>query len=389
MANQCEKCGKTLRPGTNFCGFCGHVIGDSDGAVHLPGGVYSHQGPGDLSNQVDPCPHCGKINRPGVRFCSNCGKELAAGKSRSIPTPEGSPVQPKKKRRSRIVTLGFLFAAAVVVCGSVFLAAWGFGWLDRILLPETSTATPGSVADDLKETQVPDVRPTQTEVVESKNETATPTVTATEIPPSPTITKTLPPTMTFTPAPIPALMDDFDDTLDKWYSWTDRPGDVTSNIFPPSIKGNEYLDLVGFSYDKVGVTAIQTTTIASGLSIEFWAEVADNLLSPSLYFDWYPGFEPRNSWRIGPFFLVIDNDSVNFRYKSAGSDQECIAPSDGSAMKLYRIVFGPDWNVRISVGDDSSVEEICSVTIDKLPETVGRITFSGFGFIDSVRVFEP
>jgi len=389
MANQCEKCGKTIRPGTNFCGFCGHVIGDSEGAVHLPGGVYSHQGPGDLSQQVDPCPHCGKINRPGVKFCANCGKGLTTGKTKSSPPSGGTPVHPKKKRRSRIVTLGFLFAAAVVVCGSIFLAAWGFGWLDRIFLPETSTTTPGTVAQASTETEPSAMRATNTAAVESKDETATPTVTATEIPPSPTITKTLPPTKTFTPAPVPALMDDFNETLDKWYSWTDRPGDITSNIFPASIKGNEYLDLVGFNYDKVGVTAIQTTTIASGLSIDFRAEVVENFLNPSLFFDWYPGLEPRNPWRIGPFFLVIDSESVIFRYKSAGSDQECIVPSDGTVMKLYRIVFGPDWNVRISVGDDSGVEEICSVTIDKLPDTVGRITFSGFGFIDSVKVFEP
>jgi uncharacterized OB-fold protein len=390
MAKKCVNCGNQVRPGAKFCGICGFAIGDLDKSVHLPGSTASSKNKsGEVAKNANVCPHCRKVNRPGVRFCAHCGKALPLesslpGKGTFVET--GSQSQ---KRRSPILTLGLIAAALVVVCGSLFLAAWGFGWLDRILLPEKSTTTSQAVVQISTSTQLSPITSTSTIPLDDTNGTKTPTKTVTKVPPSPTITRTLPPSMTPTPEILPAFSDDFNGTLDQWYAWENRPGELTQNLFLPSIKGNEYLDLVGYGYDKVGVTALQTTTIASGVVIEFSAEVVENILEPKLYFDWYPGVEARQPYRIGPFFLVIDSSEAVFHYTNIGIDQECVMTSEGTGTKLYRIIIGSDWTINISIGDGADENEMCSVIIDELPDTVGRITFSGFGFIDNVKIFEP
>jgi hypothetical protein len=77
-----------------------------------------------------------------------------------------------------------------------------------------------------------------------------------------------------------------------------------------------------------------------------------------------------------------------FHYKNKDIDQECSASINGTGMRLYRIEFGPDWEVKVFM-DNGGLLEICSVTIDEPYDVVGKLTFSGFGLVDSIVVTGP
>jgi hypothetical protein len=148
----------------------------------------------------------------------------------------------------------------------------------------------------------------------------------------------------------------------------------------------DLLDIKSFPSDKVGVTAIQPVSLYLGLIIEFEVEV-DNTNNFSLDFDWYPGEETRPFYWLEPFYLEISSKEVIVHYLQNGSEVSCSIFLEDAGMKLYRIVFLTDWNVKMLI-DDGELGEACSVTIDPPSKLTGRITLSGWGLVDSVMVFE-
>jgi hypothetical protein len=386
MATPCPKCGKSIRQGAKFCGFCGHILGDPGTGQPLAAA------PPEQRSVGNPCPHCGKLNRQGVKFCASCGKGLAPLSAGSPPTPPPSPgpVRPSKPKRSRLVTFGFLAAVAVVVCGSLFGIAWGTGLLDGIL-PEKTPAGPEVASGDTG-TLVPTTTDSQTlapiiTTAATLLDTPTPTETLVVFTPTQQPTETPLPTITNTPEPNILLKDDFNGDLGLWEGWSQRPLSILDGIFPAEISLGEYLEMMGMDYKAVGVTSIQTVTLESGLVIDFSAE-ADNYFNPSIYLDWNPGIESRQPFRIGPLYLEVNNTEVVFHYKNKDIDQECSASINGTGMRLYRIEFGPDWEVKVFM-DNGGLLEICSVTIDEPYDVVGKLTFSGFGLVDSIVVTGP
>jgi len=391
MANQCPNCGKSIRPGAKFCGFCGHVIGqaksDAPQAAPKPAAGAPPEVMQSAATQVKGaaslCPHCGKPNRPGVKFCASCGKQLAASAPPPAPSPQTPPPAPTSgRKRSRLVTIGFLVGVLMIVCISLFGIAWGFGWLEKIFPSDTTptaedTIEESPMAEDVLTPSLT-IEPEQIQTEASEpTQTDTPTITL-----SPTETST--PTLTSTPSPETVFIDDFTGGLEQWETWANQP---VSSILPAETILGELLDLKGFNYDKVGVTAIQTITLVAGMAIDFEAEV-DNPLNSALFFDWYPGAELRKPNSIGPFYLVIDNEKATFNYQIDGVDSECSVILSDSSMRLYRIEFGADWLVKVYF-EDSQLHEICSITIDEPENFEGHITFSGFGLVDSIIVTKP
>jgi hypothetical protein len=291
-----------------------------------------------------------------------------------------------------VVTIGFLAVIGVVVCGSLFGIAWATGLLDGILLipPATETAVADTGAVDLggADTQTPVQVPTDT--VESIVDvpTDTPVSTETEVPPTETPTETpLPsdtPLPTATSTPVALFLEDFTGGLDQWETWESR---LVNGLIPAQIILGEMLDVKGFFYDRVGATANQPIDLVPGLVIEFEAEVT-NPGGWSLYFDWYPGEVRRPTGLIGPLSLEISPTEAELKYIEAGSERDCGIDMDDTEMKLFRIEFGPDWEVAVYY-DDGELTEICTVTIDPPANTVGRITFSGWGWVDSIVIMEP
>lgn len=385
MASQCPNCGKPVRSGAKFCGFCGHVLSKADPGMVAPdaipqaGQTPPRQTPG--SNAAlggNPCPHCGKNNRPGVKFCASCGKQLAPVVQPAAPPPSPSiPETAPLRKRPRYITVLFLVGVLVIVCASLAGIAYGFGWVDRFFPTDTPTATV-ALMEDLTETpidftQTPSLTPESTE-------TGTPTSTITP-------SQTPQPTITQTPTPEVVFEDDYKDDLDQWEPWENRPGGIASDLLPPETVLGDFLDLKGLSYDKVGVTSVQTVTLASGMVIEFEAEV-DNALNAPLYFDWYPGEEVRPYNDLGSFYLEIDDTEVIFHYQHDGNDVECQVALQAAAARIYQIQFLPNWEVILSVGD-GKLEEVCRAFIDEPDPLFGRITFSGFGLVDRISITLP
>ena len=160
--------------------------------------------------------------------------------------------------------------------------------------------------------------------------------------------------------------------------------DMDTEILPPQIILNEYLDLKGIDYDQVGVTSVQTVTLVSGLVVEFEAEV-DNPINASLYLDWFPGNDLRSPDQLGPIYLEIKGTEVVFYYIYEGNEMECRVPFQDPLLRTYRILFGSDWEVVLSVGDEN-LEEVCRRFIDQPGQLFGRITLSGFGLVDRITI---
>ncbi len=382
MTNECPKCGKPVRLGARYCGFCGYMLNKADPGVKKPADLSQagrtspkHQQPPEVSLGFTTCPYCGKANRPGVKFCASCGKQLTP-----VPPPPAPPSLPLKKdkipkgKRPRIVSLGFLVGWFVIICASLVAIAYRFGFLDTILPSETFT-----------EVAVGNETITNTPIESTQTPSSTPEPTRTETPTS-TITpsETSAPTITNTPTPKVVFEDDFTQGLEKWQTWENRPVDIGEGLLPPQIILDQFLDLKGFNYDEVGVTSILTFTLVSGMVIEFEAEV-DNPLTEPLYFDWYPGDESRPLDELGPIFLEINNTEAIFHYQSNGNEIDCPVPLHDPTMRTYRISFGQDWKVTFFIGSNE-IDEVCKGVIDQPDQLFGRITFSGFGLIDRIAI---
>ena len=382
MASECPNCGKPIRPHARFCGFCGYYLqgADVDAAKK---GEFSQLGqtkpkqqtaPGTTPNTIS-CPYCGKINRPGVKFCAGCGRQLAPERASQVASsPVSLDKKPTRVKGSRIVRFGVFLGVFIIICVSLFFIAYSFGYLDTIFPSSTATAVvigvtePTNTPVEFTQTPSPTQEPTNT---------TTPTSTS-----SPT--ETLPPTATSTPTPKILFEDQFNQDLGNWQSWENPSLDMDTDILQPQIILNEYLDLKGMDYDKIGVTSVQTITLVSGLVIEFDAEV-DNPVNASLYLDWSPGNDPRSSDQLGPIYLEIKDNEVVFHYKNDGNDMECPVPLHDPLLRTYRILFGSDWEVVLSVGDEN-LEEVCRRIIDQPEQLFGRITFSGFGVVDRITI---
>jgi hypothetical protein len=281
------------------------------------------------------------------------------------------------------VTFGFLVGLVVVICVSLIGIAYGFGGIDWVksMLNPSATPTPVEEVSEVEEPQDPTLTPTASSAETFVEETATLEPTQAENTPTSTPTETPTPTVTSSPEPVVSFIDDFTGDLGMWDVWDNRL--ILPDMVPPQIIAGEYLNISGLDSDKVGVTTIQRITLSSEMTIEFEAEV-DNFPNHFLYLDWYPGEEVRPENQLGPFYLVISNTEVVFHFRSDGNDEECPVTMLDASMKLYRIDFSPGWEVNLFIDDE--LQDECSFAIDEPENLEGRITFSGWGLVDSIII---
>lgn len=312
----CPNCGKPLRPGSRFCGSCGHVISSGTSAGQAAGqpaarppvapqpAAVQPQAAAQLSGP--PCPHCGKPLRPGAKFCNNCGKSIApsgpvadstpppkpalsrtpaqktpaSGLSASTSPattlpPVARPVSPAKRPPRTGLRIGII-AVALVLCVAVVgggtLALDYFGVLPLGIISK-ATQTEVAVATTAETTLEPPVTteappPTKEQVQEASPTPVTPTleqVTATE--PSPTITPTVKPEETT----LRVLLDDHFASTDistNWNAWGSPRPRVNAKVSPP------YLELTsGDRADAAGVTTFVDVPYKPLVLIEFDASL--------------------------------------------------------------------------------------------------------------------
>ena len=65
----CPQCGSPLKPGTLFCGRCGHRLETEN---------VEEEALKTEEKSGDACPSCGNPLRPGITFCGKCGHRLGA-----------------------------------------------------------------------------------------------------------------------------------------------------------------------------------------------------------------------------------------------------------------------------------------------------------------------
>jgi hypothetical protein len=268
----------------------------------------------------------------------------------------------------------------IIVCASLAGIAYGFGLMDSLvemIFPKPTLTDTVAIAAE-PETLMPASVTFTPSVTFEPTDTEIPTATSAD-------TETQMPTLTTTPTPKVIFEDDFKNDLLQWETWENLRESSTTASWPAETILGEYLEIRGLGYDEVGVTSVQTVTLSPDLVIDF-AAVVDTTSTASLYFDWHPGVDIRPPESIGPFYLVIDNANVRFRYQ--GDEDECDTLLPESTMNHFRIEFGPEWEVTISVGN-GEIKEVCSVVIGEPEVLEGHISFSGFGFVDSISIMVP
>jgi predicted amidophosphoribosyltransferase len=76
----CPQCGASLRPGVQFCGKCGHSLGEEEDEA-------AEAEPVAEETVGEQCPECGQSLREGVQFCGKCGHRLGQAEE-GAPEPE-------------------------------------------------------------------------------------------------------------------------------------------------------------------------------------------------------------------------------------------------------------------------------------------------------------
>lgn len=395
MTNACPHCGKPLRPGARFCGSCGKTLQESK--VTPP-----------TQSEKTTCPHCGKPVRPDAKFCPSCGQSIpvaAAAVAAATPPEEGdstqpeqqlppsseppppdadsSPAPPPKPFFSRYwwVILLVLLICVILIPGGIIYSLDPFDWratetpTATATVPESPilTGTEEEIASTQTETPVdtpapPTEEPTSEPSATPEPETETPTPEATE---------TQETTVTATQEVI--LDEDFEgDLQENWAVWG---APIPKTIGAP---GQRALDLDA-DPRAAGITSKEIITVAPRLEIKFNAALkeisADNILT----FDWDPGTESRNpDERDIPGLIHIQIDENGAKLVIISDGQECTQELNVDENHEYAIIFEQNRNVTFRIDN----EQICMLQIQIRPDTDGRISFSGRGWIVSVIVGE-
>jgi len=175
------------------------------------------------------------------------------------------------------------------------------------------------------------------------------------------------------------LDEDFEgDLQENWFVW----GDPLPTTF--GAPGQRALNLDA-DPRAAGITSKEIVTVAPGLEIKFNAALkeisADNILT----FDWDSGTESRNpDEKDFPGSIHIQIDENGAKLASISDGQECTQELNVYENHEYAIIFEQNRNVTFHIDN----EQICMLQIQIRPDTDGRISFSGRGWVVSVTVGE-
>ncbi len=427
MINNCPNCGKPVRPGAKFCGSCGFTISPSLPAP--PGGTPPVQKAPPVQNatprveQPSPaeplppgtiaCPHCGKPVRQQARFCTSCGKAIAPATppparipppaSPPPPIPSGGPSlqpaqpspRPVQAQRPRLNLRPFLrkywiwLVILILILGvgiplGIYALTRGDGgseaaatFTEMPIALVTDTFTPTAM---LTETPTPTLEPTGTPTgtpAPTLTQTVTsptdlPSPTATQVPPSSTPTQPAP-SATSTPAPL--VDENFSQLLDQnWAAW---------GVPIPLVSSEGWLELGSVNAGDAGVSSKALVELKPGTTIQFRARVTDPASSVGIALDWDAGEgvrlpnSPPGSIRVqiaaGQIKLLIPQNPTT-----------CQQTLADAGSRVYEVRIGEGGRVFLFV----DAREACSL-VDTLPVGVGRISFSGIGWVDDVKVIAP
>ena len=443
----CPKCGKPLRPGARFCGSCGANL---PAAPARPAGTPAAQPapaaaqPAAPEPDSSPCPKCGKPIRSGARYCSHCGyerpDEVNSAASQTVRTarddthathttvpavspPPHAPLQPAALPPSPAAPAGrspaqrylpWLAVAGVLLCvlavasGGLYLAD-PFGWFGTATpLAEAPTATSAATASAPQAPPLPAAtQPALVQPVETQPAVAAPPSQppATALPvllPSSEATVTLQPTLepvlptgtlpvsipvTLPPAAAPLLTtlveDYFDGELNvNWLAW--------GSPWPTIDSGPTDSWLVVKSVEDPwsgGVTSKFDMPVKPGTELLFSASLDKIFREAPLYLDWAPkGAEPGpQNPAPGVLHLEIYKDKLAMQNPPSG--QTCLQTGDGRSIHTYLLRFTEAGGVGLYV--DGSPDPLCELPDLGVKPRVGKITFTGAGWVTYLKVSVP
>ncbi len=366
----CSNCGRPLRPGARFCGHCGTPVPVSPPAPS--------EAPVATGGEV--CPHCGKPVRPGAKFCNSCGKPITpaapppspAAVKGPISKPVAQPPSPRTKPAQKkwwLVVLIVLLVFCVIVAGgaAIVYIQDPFGWL-RTMTP--TQTVPESQATPATETLTPTISPT------SETTPAPDTPATTELPSSP---ETASETPSQTTAPQFIFREDFETPLtENWHLW--------GSPFPQLRTGfsDRYMELLGEIPGTSGVASKLLIQLTPGTVIEFEARLVEDIPQSVIVFQWNPG-EQKAQPIDRPGILQLTVDRRLLILETAMTQERCELPINGLVVHTYQLTFGDGGGVTVIV--DFNPAQSCQVANIGIVPVDGRISFSGRGWVSSVKVY--
>lgn len=372
----CPNCGKPLRPGARFCGHCGSPVPVSPPA--------SAGAPPATSENV--CPHCGKPLRAGAKFCNHCGKPVAAapappGEAIAPPPPAArgpisKPVAPMAPARAKTgrkkwwligVVLLLVFCVVVVGGGAYVYLQDPFGWI-RTMTPtlEITETQPAPTV----ETLTPTASATSGILPVSETPASSETLPATE-------TQIIPPTQTSEPQII--FREDFEAPLtENWHLWG-SPLPLLRTGF-----SDRYMELLSESPGTSGVASKLLIQLIPGTVIEFEARLVEDTPKSLIVFQWNPGLDKAQP-RDRPGVLQLTIERTRLVLETAMTQGRCELPMDGLVVHTFQLEFFEGGAVEVIV--DFAPAQSCRVENIGIVPVDGRISFSGRGWVSSVKVY--
>lgn len=351
------------------------------------------------------CPNCSKPVRREAKFCNNCGFELTKVDRQEMipptepgitPVPEPTaqavppadvkaPEIPSKPSRGK-VWIWALLGLIVIVCGLVAAAAYLYVQDPLgLFAAATETLTPTSQPTDTAAPQITETPPQAlTETPFPTNTVVIPTVSptlslpGTTEPVSTAETETAGPTETSvqptaSPQTIVIFEDDFSGNLDtKWNLWG-VPEAETDKLFD-----KPFLKLTG-APNMAGVTSLILVPLRPGVVIQFAVLLPQEAMQDTLALDWDPGEsfrEPGDG--SGLLRAMIQNEQVTFEIPSP---LNCILPLEGERDHVYMIKILEEMRVSFEVDG-----QVCPVLESDLRRGGGRVSISGVGAVDYIKV---
>jgi hypothetical protein len=432
--SSCPNCGKPLRPGSRFCGSCGANLpaqparaaapeaGQAAPEAGQPAPVEATFGP--------PCPNCGRPRRTAARFCSSCGFDMGSADAPTVhvegvtaPAPQASPMPPSPSTPtpgptttpSRPVSakppaapqarppasgrgmrsfLPLIVGAGLVLCllaaaGGGFYVIDPFGWFSAVTF---SSATP--TATEVQAQQpVPAETLMSTQAAELPTATALPPIlptatlepTAMPVYPTPTqpISTSVPAESTAAPALTTLVEDDFAGELNlNWLAWGNpRPlidrGPTDSWLYLKAVEDPL----------SAGVISKFEVPARPGVEVRFYASLDKTYPEAPLFFDWAPvGTEPGPQNPVnGVIHVEVRKD--NLVVKTPPTRSNCRALVEGLVVHAYQLRFVEGGGLEFFV--DDSPEPFCQISDIGVRPGIGKITFTGTGWVTYVKVSVP
>ncbi len=405
----CIKCGTQLRPGSSFCGSCGASTAES------------HHEFDSASSDLPllSCPNCGKPIRSEAYYCNYCGEPIRseaepANQKNDVFAGDSTPPPHFSKSRTTIPPglIGVMVLLFLVIIGTTWGIWVKFGTGIIPASSETAIALAIKSAVDGTATQKAAKIPTETDPIIDKTTTAI-SEYGVSVPTEPTLSATVIENTEKNPVPIMSLTVDATNNLNAIQSTISplpslTPNTVNSILLDDSFGGtlntnwevwgeprpiirtgfnDLWLDLkAADKLGRAGVTSRIEIPNIQGVSIEFDAQLNSTYPQFPILFDWDPSYFKRGTENTEPTILHMEIRQGQIILLAPAAQDSCLYPSDGRKKHTYRLSFTETDKIRLTI--DSHDPAVCDLEYG-FESTVGRISFTGNGWISRVQVSAP